>query len=159
MFSQAVARELLAYDELLFLCGHYEGVDQRILDTVVDEELSLGDFVLTGGELPALCIIDAVARMVPGVLAGAESYENESIYSGLLEYPQYTRPAVFEGMEVPEVLRNGNHGEIAKWQREQSLIVTAQRRPDLLAAAALTPQEKDMLRQRGLWPGLPREEV
>ena len=97
--------------------------------------------------------------MVPGVLAGAESYENESIYSGLLEYPQYTRPAVFEGMEVPEVLRNGNHGEIAKWQREQSLIVTAQRRPDLLAAAALTPQEKDMLRQRGLWPGLPREEV
>ena len=145
VFSQAVARELLAYDELLFLCGHYEGVDQRILDTVVDEELSLGDFVLTGGELPALCIIDAVARMVPGVLAGAESYENESIYSGLLEYPQYTRPAVFEGMEVPEVLRNGNHGEIAKWQREQSLIVTA--------------QEKDMLRQRGLWPGLPREEV
>ena len=159
VFSQAVARELLAYDKLLFLCGHYEGVDQRILDTVVDEELSLGDFVLTGGELPALCIIDAVARMVPGVLAGAESYENESIYSGLLEYPQYTRPAVFEGMEVPEVLRNGNHGEIAKWQREQSLIVTAQRRPDLLAAAALTPQEKDMLRQRGLWPGLPREEV
>lgn len=159
VFSQAVARELLAYDKLLFLCGHYEGVDQRILDTVVDEELSLGDFVLTGGELPALCIIDAVARMVPGVLAGAESYENESIYSGLLEYPQYTRPAVFEGMEVPEVLRNGNHGEIAKLQREQSLIVTAQRRPDLLAAAALTPQEKDMLRQRGLWPGLPREEV
>lgn len=159
VLDQALACELAQQEHVLFLCGHYEGVDQRILDTVVDEELSLGDFVLTGGELPALCIIDAVARMVPGVLAGAESYENESIYSGLLEYPQYTRPAVFEGMEVPEVLRNGNHGEIAKWQREQSLIVTAQRRPDLLAAAALTPQEKDMLRQRGLWPGLPREEV
>ena len=158
VFTQAKAKELASYEQLVFICGHYEGFDARIYP-LADEAISIGDFVLTGGELPALCIIDAVARMVPGVLAGAESYENESIYSGLLEYPQYTRPAVFEGMEVPEVLRNGNHGEIAKWQREQSLIVTAQRRPDLLAAAALTPQEKDMLRQRGLWPKQPREEV
>ena len=142
VFNQSIAKELLAYDSLLFLCGHYEGVDQRALDLLVDEELSIGDFVLTGGELPALCMIDA----------GEESYQNESIYSGLLEYPQYTRPAVFEGMEVPTVLRNGNHGEIAKWQREQSLLVTAQRRPDLLRTAPLTQQDIDLLRERGLWP-------
>ncbi len=155
VFSQEIAKELRSYDKLMFLCGHYEGVDQRALDLLVDEELSVGDFVLTGGELPALCVIDAVARMVPGVLAGEESYSNESIYSGLLEYPQYTRPAVFEGLEVPAVLRNGNHGEIAKWQREQSLLLTAQRRPDLLKRAPLTEGEIAMLKARGLYPDEP----
>ena len=152
VLDQEKVKELAKNENIIVLCGHYEGVDERVLEEYNVEEISIGDFVLTGGELPALCMIDAVARMVPGVLAGEESYQNESIYSGLLEYPQYTRPAVFEGMEVPTVLRNGNHGEIAKWQREQSLLVTAQRRPDLLRTAPLTQQDIDLLRERGLWP-------
>jgi len=141
VFNQSVAKELLRYDTLMLLCGHYEGIDQRALDMVVDEEISIGDYVLTGGELPALSVIDAVARMVPGVLASEESYQNESIYSGLLEYPQYTRPAVFRELPVPEVLTSGNHAEIAKWQRRQSLAVTLSRRPDLLDKAPLTPED------------------
>ena len=152
VLDQEKVKELAKNENIIVLCGHYEGVDERVLEEYDVEEISIGDFVLTGGELPALCMIDAVARMVPGVLAGEESYQNESIYSGLLEYPQYTRPAVFEGMEVPTVLRNGNHGEIAKWQREQSLLVTAQRRPDLLRTAPLTQQAITLLRERGLWP-------
>ncbi|MBQ3077450.1 MAG: tRNA (guanosine(37)-N1)-methyltransferase TrmD [Clostridia bacterium] len=149
VFSQEIAKELLQYESLCFLCGHYEGVDQRAIDLLVDEELSIGDFVLTGGELPALCIVDAVARMVPGVLAGEESYQNESIYSGLLEYPQYTRPAVFEGIPVPEVLRQGNHGEIARWQRREALRITAERRPDLLRQAPITEEERRWLESLG----------
>ncbi|HWQ51593.1 MAG TPA: tRNA (guanosine(37)-N1)-methyltransferase TrmD [Terriglobales bacterium] len=141
VFDQSVAKELLRYDTLMLLCGHYEGIDQRALDMVVDEEVSIGDYVLTGGELPALSVIDAVARMVPGVLASEESYQNESIYSGLLEYPQYTRPAVFRGVAAPEVLTGGNHAEIARWQRRQSLALTYARRPELLKKAPLTPEE------------------
>lgn len=141
VFDQSVAKELLQYDTLMLLCGHYEGIDQRALDMVVDEEISIGDYVLTGGELPALSVVDAVARMVPGVLASEESYQNESIFSGLLEYPQYTRPAIFRGAEVPPVLTGGNHAEIAKWQRRQSLAITFMRRPDLLNSAPLTQED------------------
>ena len=130
-FTQAKAKSLLKKQNITFLCGHYEGIDQRIIDLIVDEELSLGDFVLTGGELPAIAVIDAVSRMIPGVLADSSCYEDESIYSGLLEYPQYTRPPVYEGLEVPEVLQNGNHALIRKWKLEQSLKITEERRKDL----------------------------
>ena len=119
-------------DNLILLCGHYEGVDQRAIDLVVDEEISIGDYVLTGGELPALVLIDAVARHLPGVLGSGESAQDESFSGGMLEYPQYTRPRVFRGQEVPEVLLSGNHAEIEAWRREQALRVTRERRPDLL---------------------------
>ncbi len=130
--KQSVVEELAGYDELVLLCGHYEGVDQRAIDLVIDEELSIGDYVLTGGELAALVLIDAVARLVPGVLGSEASSEDESFSSGLLEYPQYTRPRSYRGMDVPEVLLNGNHAEIDKWRRAQALAITKARRPDLL---------------------------
>ncbi|HPF86616.1 MAG TPA: tRNA (guanosine(37)-N1)-methyltransferase TrmD [Candidatus Limiplasma sp.] len=119
-------------ENLIILCGHYEGVDQRAIDLVVDEEISIGDFVLTGGELPALTLIDAVARHLPGVLGSEQSAQDESFSGSLLEYPQYTRPREYRGLEVPEVLLSGNHAEIAAWRREQALEITKQRRPDLL---------------------------
>ena len=131
-FTQEVARELLAKGRFVIVCGHYEGVDQRFIDECVDEEISIGDYVLTGGEIPACILVDCVARLTEGVLAAPECYENESISSGMLEYPQYTRPRVFEGLEVPEVLVNGNHAEIKKWQAEQSLLRTLKKRPDLI---------------------------
>ena len=130
---------------LMFLCGHYEGVDQRVLDRIVDEELSLGDFVLTGGELPALAMLDAVARLCPGVLSDESCFTEESLYNGLLEYPQYSHPAVWEGMEVPPVLLTGHHANIAKWRREQSLRVPRQKRPELLLTAPLTPEDRAFL--------------
>ena len=119
-------------DEILILCGHYEGVDQRAIDLVVDEEVSIGDFVLTGGELPALVLIDAVARHLPGVLGSEESAQEESFSHGMLEYPHYTRPREFRGLQVPEVLLSGNHKQIEAWRKEQAETITAQRRPDLL---------------------------
>ncbi len=119
-------------NNLILLCGHYEGVDQRAIDLVADEEISIGDFVLTGGELPALVLIDAVARHLPGVLGSGESAQDESFSANLLEYPQYTRPRTFRGLQAPEVLLSGNHAEIEAWRREQARTVTAQRRPDLL---------------------------
>ncbi len=119
-------------DNLIILCGHYEGVDQRAIDLVVDEEISIGDFVLTGGELPALTLIDAVARHLPGVLGSEASAQDESFSGGMLEYPQYTRPRTFRGLEVPEVLLSGNHAEIEAWRREQAMRITQERRPDLL---------------------------
>jgi tRNA (guanine37-N1)-methyltransferase len=119
-------------DNLILLCGHYEGVDQRAIELVADEEISIGDFVLTGGELPALVLIDAVARHLPGVLGSGDSAQDESFSGGLLEYPQYTRPRVFRGLAVPEVLLSGNHADIEAWRREQALKITAERRPDLL---------------------------
>ncbi len=131
-FDQSVARELAAYDELILLCGHYEGIDQRIIDGIVDEEISVGDFVLTGGEIPACLITDAVARLVPGVLSAEECYEVESFSDGLLEFPQYTRPYEFRGEKVPDVLLSGNHAEIDRWRRERSLELTARLRPDLI---------------------------
>ncbi len=127
--AAALARD---YDRLVLLCGHYEGIDQRAIDEIVDEEISVGDYVLTGGELPACILVDCVARLKEGVLAAPECHEEESISSGLLEYPQYTRPVEYRGREVPQVLQNGNHKEIAKWRYEQALATTAEKRPDLL---------------------------
>lgn len=131
IFNQDKAFELSREDSLVILCGHYEGIDQRIIDFWNVEELSIGDYILTGGELPAMVVIDAVARMLPGVLGSGESHLEESICSGLLEYPHYSRPRVFEGIEVPEVLLSGNHRKISDWRFEQSLSVTYERRKDL----------------------------
>ncbi len=143
--TQKVVEELAREEALVLLCGHYEGVDQRALDTVIDEELSIGDYVLTGGELGALVVIDAVSRLIPGVLGSDESSEDESFTTGLLEYPQYTRPADFRGQKVPEVLLGGNHADIVAWRREQALELTLERRPELLETAPLTDADRDML--------------
>ena len=134
VFTQQKAVELSKLPHILLICGHYEGVDQRILDRIVDEEISIGDYVLTGGELPALVVSDAVARMCDGVLASPECFEEESHFSGLLEYPQYTRPEIWEGEAVPPILLSGHHKNIAAWRREQSLAITKERRPDLFDA-------------------------
>jgi tRNA (guanine37-N1)-methyltransferase len=120
------------YENLILLCGHYEGVDRRIVDEIVDEEISIGDYVLTGGEIPACILTDCVARLVPGVLSDAECYEKERISSGLLEYPQYTRPSEYHGVKVPDVLISGNHANIDRWRAEQALEQTRRQRPDLL---------------------------
>ncbi len=150
MFTQGVAEELSHYDHLVFLCGHYEGVDQRVLDEIVDEELSIGDYVLTGGELPACIVIDAVARLLPGVLADPACYEGESIASGLLEYPQYTKPAEWQGHRIPDVLLSGDHKKVDAWRLEQSLALTRERRPDLYDAymAAHPPVMKKPRRKK-----------
>lgn len=133
VLDQTVARELAErYDNLILLCGHYEGVDRRIVDEIVDEELSIGNYVLTGGEIPACILVDCVARLTDGVLSSAECYENESIASGMLEYPQYTRPVEFHGVRVPEVLLSGDHAKIDAWRAEAALALTRQNRPDLL---------------------------
>ena len=133
MFSHSVAEELSHYDNLIFLCGHYEGVDQRIIDEIVDEEISIGDYVVTGGEIPACIVIDAVSRLLDGVLASSECYEGESVASGILEYPQYTKPREFRGREVPEILLSGDHGKIDRWRLEEAVKITRERRPDMLA--------------------------
>ena len=145
-FTQAKARELLQYDNLVLVCGHYEGVDQRFLDECVDEEISLGDFVLTGGEIPAMAVADCVARMVPGVLPDRECFEDESQWNGLLEYPQYSRPEVWHGLAVPPILLSGHHANIKKWRRKQSLWRTRLRRPDMYAKVRFeTKQDKKLL--------------
>lgn len=131
-FKQGMAKELAAYDELLFLCGGYEGVDERAIELTVDREISIGDYVLTGGELPALVVMNAVARYIDGVLGSSESTVEESFSSGLLEYPQYTRPQVYRGLSVPDVLVSGNHAEVDAWRTRKSLEITKARRPDLL---------------------------
>lgn len=131
-FKQGMAKELAAYDELLFLCGGYEGVDERAIELTVDREVSIGDYVLTGGELPALVVMNAVARYIDGVLGSSESTVEESFSSGLLEYPQYTRPQVYRGLSVPDVLVSGNHAEVDAWRARKSLEITKARRPDLL---------------------------
>ena len=131
-FSQAIARELAVDEHLLFICGSYEGVDERVREALVDDELSIGDYVLTNGGLPAMVIIDAVTRLLPGALGDDESAKDESFSHGLLEYPHYTRPAEFRGMKVPDVLLSGHHAEIDKWRAEQARLRTAQQRPDLL---------------------------
>ena len=132
IFTQQRAIELSKMENILIICGHYEGVDQRIIDRIVDEEISIGDYVLTGGEIPAMTIVDAIARMCDGVLSDEACFKDESIYSGLLEYPQYTRPEVWEGERVPAVLLSGHHKNIEKWRLEKSIEITAERRPDLL---------------------------
>ena len=147
--TQALAQQLSQEERLVILCGHYEGVDQRVLDKYIDMEISVGDYVLTGGETAAMVLIDCVSRLVPGVLGSAESAGDESFSNdGLLEYPQYTRPRVFEDMEVPEVLLNGDHKKISQWRREQALLATARMRPDLLAAASITPAERRWLSEQ-----------
>lgn len=146
VFTQQKARELLAREHIILVCGHYEGVDQRFVDECVDEQLSIGDFVLTGGELAAMVISDAVCRMVPGVLAERASFEDESHFSGVLEYPQYTRPEVWRDRPVPAVLLSGHHGNIEAWRRLQSLYLTRERRPDLFSALTLTRREEKLLR-------------
>ena len=140
--TQQKVRELAALDGFLLLCGHYEGVDQRALDMVVDEEISMGDFVLTGGELAAMAVVDAVARLVPGVLGSSDSAEDESFSAGLLEYPQYTRPREYRGLGVPEVLLNGDHAKINAWRRKQALLETLRRRPEMFEAAQMSPKER-----------------
>ncbi len=145
LLTQAIARELAQEPRLILLCGHYEGVDERVL-SAFDEELSIGDYVLTGGELPAMVLVDCVARLLPGVLGSEESAQEESFDAGLLEYPQYTRPAVLDnGMAVPEVLLNGNHAHIKAWRRQKSLETTLCNRPDLLDTAPLTQEDRKHL--------------
>ena len=134
------AQELSGLDRLILLCGHYEGVDERV-NTIIDEELSIGDYVLTGGELPAMVLVDCLARFIPGVLGSEESALDESHSDGLLEYPQYTRPAVFRGMEVPQILQNGHHANIRKWRQEQAILKTKQNRPVLLGRFGIIPQK------------------
>ena len=153
VFHHEVAKELATYDRLVFLCGHYEGVDQRIIDEIVDEELSIGDYVVTGGEIPACIVTDAVSRLLDGVLSDAECYEDESIASGILEYPQYTKPRVFMERAVPDVLLSGDHAKIKRWRLEQSVAITRERRPDLLALhpeaeEALLPKKKKRERRK-----------
>lgn len=144
-FSQEKAKEYSKLNNLVILCGHYEGIDERIIEEYIDEEISIGDFVLTGGELPALCIADAVARMIPGVLSEDICFEDESHYSGVLEHPQYTRPPVWRGREVPQVLLSGHHANIKKWCRKMSLLRTCQRRPDMFKRLELTKEDKKLL--------------
>ncbi len=148
VFTQAVARELAAEPrELVFLCGRYEAIDERVRDHLVDDEISIGDYVLTGGELPALVIIDAVSRLLPDVLGDSESAENESFSEGLLDFPHYTRPEEFRGMRVPKVLLSGNHEEIRKWRKQQSLLATYRNRPELMKTYAFSDEEKILFEQ------------
>jgi tRNA (guanine37-N1)-methyltransferase len=144
-FTQAVAEDYSRREHLVFLCGRYEGVDERVSEALVTEEVSIGDFVLSGGELPALVIVDAVARLVPGVVGDAESVVRDSFTRGLLDHPHYTRPASFRGLDVPGVLLSGHHGEIDRWRRQQALRRTYERRPDLLVDEALTDEERTWL--------------
>jgi len=145
VFDQRMAEELAREEELIFLCGHYEGIDERVLEEIVTDEISVGDYVLTGGELPALVIMDAVSRLLEGVLHNEESAEFDSFHDNLLEYPQYSRPEEWRGKKVPSVLLSGHHMNVEKWRREQSLLRTKERRPDLLARASLTKEDKKFL--------------
>ncbi|WP_283607700.1 tRNA (guanosine(37)-N1)-methyltransferase TrmD [Faecalispora anaeroviscerum] len=145
VLTQQKMKELAKHENIAILCGHYEGIDERIIDRYVDEQISAGDYVLTGGELPALILADGVSRLIPGVLADDSCFEEESHFSGLLEYPQYTRPADWRGQQVPEVLLSGHHANIGKWRREQSLLRTWKNRPDLLKTAHLDEKDKRFL--------------
>ena len=147
LFSHGIAKELSQYDNLIFLCGHYEGVDQRIIDEICDDEISIGDYVVTGGEIPACIVVDAVSRLIDGVLADKECYEGESVASGILEYPQYTKPREFMGREVPEVLLSGDHKKIDEWRLREAVRITEERRPEMLLShpeilEALEPKKK-----------------
>ena len=147
VFHQTMAKELAKEKDLVFLCGHYEGIDERVLDEIVTDYVSIGDYVLTGGELPAMVMMDSISRMVPGVLSNQESGETESFAENLLEYPQYSRPEEWLGQKVPPVLLSGHHANIEAWRREQSILRTAKRRPDLLKKADLTNKEWSQVRQ------------
>lgn len=147
VLTQEKAKELSKLPRLIILCGHYEGMDERVIETIVDEEISIGDYVLTGGEMPAAVLVDCISRMIPGVLPEAECYENESIASGILEYPQYTRPRNYEGKEVPEILFSGHHANIEKWRREKALEKTHRMRPELLESAELSKHDIEFLKK------------
>lgn len=147
VFNQKIAEDLAKEDDLVFLCGHYEGIDERVLEMIATDYLSAGDYVLTGGELPAMMMIDCISRLVPGVLNNHVSAEFESFHDNLLEYPQYTRPETFMGKKVPEILLSGHHANVEKWRREQSIIRTLERRPELLEEANLSKKEKKFLNQ------------
>ena len=147
VFHQEMAKELAKEKDLVFLCGHYEGIDERVLDEIVTDYVSIGDYVLTGGELPAMVMMDSISRMVPGVLSNQESGETESFAGNLLEYPQYSRPAEWMGKKVPDVLLSGHHANIEKWRREQSILRTLRNRPELLEDAVLSKKEKQYLDQ------------
>ena len=153
--TQQRARELAQLPGLCILCGHYEGVDERVLEALVDEQISMGDYVLTGGEIPAMALVDCVSRMVPGVLADEICFTEESHFSGLLEYPQYTRPAEWEGRTVPEILLSGHHANIARWRRQQSLERTRRLRPDMLETADLTEEDRRYLQALAEADGAP----
>ena len=155
VFNQKMAKEFAAEKDLVFLCGHYEGIDERVLEEVVTDYVSIGDYVLTGGELPAMVMMDSISRMVPGVLTNKESGETESFSGNLLEYPQYSRPEEWHGKKVPPVLMSGHHANIEAWRREQSVLRTAKWRPDLLKQADLTNKEWNQIRQ---WKKQWREE-
>lgn len=146
VFDQKIAIDLFNHEHIVLLCGHYEGIDQRVLDEIVDMELSIGDFVLTGGEIPAMAVIDTVTRLIPGVLGAEDGFKNESHYNGLLEYPQYTRPAVWHDKPIPEILISGHHAKIEQWKHEQSLIATAIKRPDMLKKAELSKKDIEFLK-------------
>ena len=146
-FSQSMAEEFAKEEDLIFLCGHYEGIDERVLEEIVTDYVSIGDYVLTGGELPAMVMIDAISRLIPGVLHNDVSTEFESFQDNLLEYPQYTRPEEWHGKKVPEILLSGHHANVEKWRREQSIIRTAQRRPDLLEKAEMSDKEKELAKK------------
>ena len=149
-FTQKKAVELSKKDRIVLLCGHYEGIDQRVIDEIVDEELSLGDYVLTGGELPALTVADAVCRMLPGVLSDDLCFEEESHFAGLLEYPQYTKPAPWREQSVPEGLRSGNHAKINDWRKIQSILLTLSKRPDMLKKEDLSEKDLKLLKKNGI---------
>ena len=146
-FCQNDARRLAGEEDMILLCGHYEGIDQRVLEEIVTDYMSIGDYVLTGGELPAMVMVDAIARMVPGVLGNESSGSTESFEGGLLEYPQYSRPEEWNGKKVPPILLSGHHKKIEAWRRQQSVLLTRVRRPDLLAQAELSPQEREWLEE------------
>ena len=148
-FCQKIAEELAVVTQLILICGHYEGVDERVRTHLVNREISIGDYVLTGGELPAMVIVDTVSRLVPGVLGNSESALSDSFSMGLLEYPHYTRPAEYRGWGVPEVLLSGNHREIEAWRRREALLRTCKKRPDLLREGIMTAEEKRLLDDRG----------
>ncbi len=147
VLTQEKAKELSVLPRLVILCGHYEGMDERVITSIVDEEISIGDYVLTGGEIPAAVLVDCISRMIPGVLPAAECYENESIASGILEYPQYTRPRNFEGLEVPDILFSGHHSNIEKWRREKALEKTLKVRPELLKNLKLSKADVEYLKK------------
>jgi tRNA (guanine37-N1)-methyltransferase len=150
VFTQTQAKALAFEQDLILLCGHYEGIDERVLEEIVTDHISIGDYVLTGGELAAMVVVDAVSRMVPGVLTNEESGSTESLEGNLLEYPQYSRPEEWQGKKVPSILLSGDHAKVDAWRREQSLLRTAERRPDLLEQAGLTAQEQELVNKHNI---------
>ena len=149
LLCQEIVEQLASYERIILICGHYEGVDERVREYLVSDEISIGDYVLSGGELAAMVLVDAVVRQLPGVLGSEASLEQDSHTTGLLQYPQYTRPQVYQGWEVPAVLVSGNHAQIAKWRREQSVLRTLRRRPDMLEKAELMEEDKRLIKEKG----------